>query len=386
MTSDAVETSTETVNRTISCKLESSGKKNQQLENAVQEYGEVLSYMADMIVSVEEQSWTANSSTLYRMARREFGDDCLLKVAVVREAQQRVATMFKSWRSNGKPGESPSFEDTDYLELSNQEYSIHENERGYGLKARFIPNSPVWWHLDIGEQQEEYIERVFGADDETAKFGSAKIVYNDGDPFIDIVITYDVEVVNPDDVEYVMGVDLGENKMYAVSVRAVESGDVCAVSIHDGSEFRHHRKRLSKRRDEFQKNGDLSGVKDMKNARANYTDNETHVAAREIVDMAVEYRPCVIRIEDLKDYRKSSDDPIHDWPYQKLQSKIMYKATDEGIPVQIVPAQYTSSTCRKCGHRDSSQRDGHSFECDECGYQVHADVNAAMNIAVRTPS
>jgi putative transposase len=43
---------------------------------------------------------------------------------------------------------------------------------------------------------------------------------------------------------------------------------------------------------------------------------------------------------------------------------------------------YTSQTCSGCGHRDPESRESQSrFRCRACGLQVHADVNAARNIA-----
>ncbi|MFB6256576.1 MAG: transposase, partial [Haloplanus sp.] len=93
------------------------------------------------------------------------------------------------------------------------------------------------------------------------------------------------------------------------------------------------------------------------------------------------HAPCAIVIEDMGDYRETADDPIHDWPRGQLQNEISYKATDEKIPVVAVDPAGTSVTCRKCGQTDPIARDGTSFQCQRCGYEVHADVNAAINIA-----
>ena len=42
----------------------------------------------------------------------------------------------------------------------------------------------------------------------------------------------------------------------------------------------------------------------------------------------------------------------------------------------------TSQTCAACGHRDPASRPGcgRVFACTDCGYQAHADANAARNI------
>jgi putative transposase len=50
--------------------------------------------------------------------------------------------------------------------------------------------------------------------------------------------------------------------------------------------------------------------------------------------------------------------------------------------VQKVAAAYTSRTCNVCGHVARESRESQpSFRCGACGYQAHADVNAARNIA-----
>lgn len=37
--------------------------------------------------------------------------------------------------------------------------------------------------------------------------------------------------------------------------------------------------------------------------------------------------------------------------------------------------------CRECGETNPQFRDGDDFGCWECGYEVHTDLNAAINIA-----
>lgn len=72
-----------------------------------------------------------------------------------------------------------------------------------------------------------------------------------------------------------------------------------------------------------------------------------------------------------------------DWPYAILQEKIAYKAKAADVPVESVNPQNTSVTCRQCGQTNRGYREGSEFVCTRCGYEVHADVNAAINIANR---
>ena len=53
-----------------------------------------------------------------------------------------------------------------------------------------------------------------------------------------------------------------------------------------------------------------------------------------------------------------------------------------GKSVVTIDPRYTSQKCSVCGHIQKGNRKGHSFKCVKCGFQIHADLNAARNIAV----
>ena len=70
--------------------------------------------------------------------------------------------------------------------------------------------------------------------------------------------------------------------------------------------------------------------------------------------------------------------------WSRLMKRLNDKMNANGGKLVIVPAAYTSQTCHKCGHVAKGNRDSQAvFKCVECGYQVNADINAAMNILGR---
>jgi len=257
---------------------------------------------------------------------------------------------------------------------------IVPNDRGYGLRVNLRKGEdPLWFQTRVGDYQRKFLE---GLVDDDAGYGGLELNL-DGDKLTaNLSITDTVKVHVADDVETRVGVDLGENILYAAAV-VDQDGAVDDVQMRPGREFRHQRDRFDQQRQRLSETGDLRGVQAISGNRARYTEHVTHNASREIVDLAVAHKPAVIHLEDLTGYWESAEDPIHDWPQGMLREQIAYKATAAGIPVLEVDPDGTSITCRKCGQRDPHSRNGNTFYCGRCDYEVHADVNAAINIAVK---
>jgi len=369
---------TESVTQTVVLPLETSQRKNAKVQTAIDEFQAMCRYLADMLPSFNVHDRSPNNPTLYRLVTREFPDESRTvgsKVALA--ATRKVTAAFESRRARGDGGDRPTFGDGNYFMLDNQQVDIVENERGYGLKARFIPYKPEWFHITPRPYTEQYVERVVDGD---ASVGTAEFrLSEDGALAVHLPVTWDVDVYEPAEVETAVGVDVGESVIYAAAV--VTPGGVERVAMEPGAEFRHYRERLQAKRDRLGEQGDLRGLRKTRDEQRRYTEQVLDTASRAVVELAVDHAPAKIRLEDLTHYRETAADPIHDWPFAKLQEKIAYKATAEGIPVETVNARNTSVTCRKCGQTNREYRDGDEFACTRCGYEVHADVNAAINIA-----
>lgn len=371
-------TTTESVTETVVLPLETSQRKNGVIQTAVDEFQAMCSYMADMLPSLEPHERNPQNPTLYRMLTREFPTDereVAAKVALA--ASRHVVAAYESRRQRGDGGDRPTFGDGSYFMIDNQQLSIVENDRGYGLKANFIPYNPEWFHITTRPYTREYLERIV---DGEASYGTGEFrLSDDGTLTLHLPVSWDVEVYKADDVTRHVGVDIGENVIYAAAV--VGTDGVVDVEMQSGREFRHYRERLKTKRSELMQNDDLRGVKATREEQERYTEQVLDTASRAVVELAVKHAPCAIRLEQLTHYRRTARDPIHDWPFAMLQEKIAYKARAEGIPVETVNPRDTSITCRKCGQATPEFRDGADFSCRRCGYEVHADVNAAINIA-----
>ncbi|WP_137288615.1 RNA-guided endonuclease InsQ/TnpB family protein [Natronorubrum halophilum] len=374
-------TTTETVVQTVILNLETSDRKADKMRTIVDEFQAMCKYLSTMIPSVPEEEWNARNPTLDRMVKAEFSDKRTVSAKVRQKAVQHVVAAFTSWRERGKHqnDDRPTLGNGDFFQADNQMVELSKNDRGYGIRINAIPYETEWFHIDASPYSRDYLKRICDGD---ATYGTAEFRLGaDDDVHCHLPVKWDIEVYEPADVTTSVGVDIGETVVYAAAV--VSGDDVNQVEIKSGREFRHHRELLDQKRSRLSEQGDLRGVRQCRGERERYTEHVLDTASREIVELADIHRPAVIVLEDLTNYRETAEDPIHDWPYSMLQEKIAYKATAAGIPVETVDPRDTSITCRKCGQTNRDYREGTGFHCTRCGYTVHADVNAAINIAHR---
>jgi len=109
-----------------------------------------------------------------------------------------------------------------------------------------------------------------------------------------------------------------------------------------------------------------------------------HNISKEIVAMPFD----VFAIENLTSIRVQSRTKgveftrkLNNWSFYQLEQFLRYKAEALGKSVITIDPRYTSQKCSNCGHIYKGNRKGNSFHCVKCGFQIHADLNAARNIA-----
>lgn len=90
-------------------------------------------------------------------------------------------------------------------------------------------------------------------------------------------------------------------------------------------------------------------------------------------------------LEDLSSIRtqkrgKKLNKWLNSWPFYQFEQFLNYKAEALGKRVKFVNAHYTSQKCSRCGNRSRHNRYKSRFKCSVCGFTVHADLNAALNI------
>ena len=116
-----------------------------------------------------------------------------------------------------------------------------------------------------------------------------------------------------------------------------------------------------------------------------------HKIARQIVNFA-ESACAGIKFEKLFSYRYLQHREVEDsfefsfenGSFITLLHLVEKRALNRGIPVLYVNPANTSKRCSRCG--GFGRRVRKRFECPQCGRVIHADVNAAFNIAATTSS
>jgi putative transposase len=182
----------------------------------------------------------------------------------------------------------------------------------------------------------------------------------------------------------VLGVDLGVANLAVTSTGVFISGD----------ELTHWQHEYEQRRASMQQTGTRWAHVDMQRVGRKEEGRfmvMLHEASNALVDEADANDCTHIAFEKLDGIRDRLPWATwqHRWAFRKLFEFVSYKAVARGISVRQVNPRYTSQQCSHtdCGftHEDNRPNtDGQDeFCCLKCGYEVHADYNAAKNIAVK---
>lgn len=196
----------------------------------------------------------------------------------------------------------------------------------------------------------------------------------------------------------VVGVDLGVNVPAYVATNITEE----RKAIGDREHFLNTRMAFQRRYKSLQRLKGTAGGKGrtkkleplerLRDAERNWVHTQNHLFSREVVNFAVQARAATIHMEDLSGFGKDNDDNadekkefvLRNWSYYELQNMIAYKAAKYGIKVVKIRPAYTSKTCSWCGQqgdRKSTTFICENPECKHYGESIHADYNAARNIA-----
>jgi putative transposase len=196
-----------------------------------------------------------------------------------------------------------------------------------------------------------------------------------------LLVTCEVEEIDPQDVDDVLGLDLG-----VTNIASDSDGTIHSSRMVNNVRYRHRRLRTK-----LQRLGTKAArrrLKQLAGQERRFAKDVNHTISKRIVETA-ERTKRGIALEDLKGIRtrvrarRQQRAQLHSWSFFQLRSFISYKAQRLGTPVVLVDPRNTSRCCPMCGHTDKANRPNQStFHCVSCGCAGHADTIAAQNIRV----
>ncbi|NEQ21798.1 MAG: IS200/IS605 family element transposase accessory protein TnpB, partial [Microcoleus sp. SIO2G3] len=154
----------------------------------------------------------------------------------------------------------------------------------------------------------------------------------------------------------------------------------------NGRQVKALRRRFQKQRTALQEAKKLRKVKQLESRERRIMTQINHEISKQLVRFAKDFG-MGLRFEDLsgirqtsKQRKKTKSDAGENrdaWSYYQLECFTQYKAIRAGVPVESVPAPYTS----KSDHRNGviGKRVKHQFRGFD-GYRCNADWNASQNI------
>jgi putative transposase len=169
--------------------------------------------------------------------------------------------------------------------------------------------------------------------------------------------------------------------------RGIKNIAVCSDNtFYNGKIIKNVRAHYAKLRGELQSKGTRSAkkkLKEMSRRERRFVTDVNHCIAKAIVakDYTVFALENLTKIRVQKRRGTEQNRKLNNWSFYQLEQFLRYKAEALGKRVILVDSRYTSQKCSRCGHTYKGNRDASDFRCRACGFHVHADLNAARNIA-----
>jgi putative transposase len=264
-----------------------------------------------------------------------------------------------------------------WLEVNNQNFEVSKQSDLYTVAFNLLRGRKGRIPLEIhSASHSEALDRLIAGE---AKLGTLKICKSKKGVWY-ALISVSMDVPDAKAVERWIGVDRGQNN---IAVAALPGG---FGKFWKGGRVKGLRRQFQRTRRKLQEAKQLKEVKRLEQRERRIMTHINHVISKELVQFAKDFE-MGLRFEDLsgirqtsKQRKKTKSDAANNcdsWAFYQLEGFTRYKAIRAGVPVQSVPAPYTS----KSDHRNGvlGKRNGDWFKGFD-GYRCHADWNASQNI------
>jgi putative transposase len=344
------------VKKTLKLKLETTPEDRAVLYKTLQVYNQALNQIARIAFCVEAFS----RNRLYYRAYGQVRTTSLLPSRLICEAIREVSWAY---RYHARRNQLLNFNST----------SFHLHRTAFKIKGNAVSTLTIKGRLNLLLCPCDYHQQYMGW-----RHREAKVVLDmkNAKVYLCLTVEKEVEQVKPKEV---IGVDMGRANLAT-----------CSTGLNfKGRHAEHIRRHHSEVRKELQTKGTRSAKRRL-NAIGRRENGilswMLHNISKRIVEEAKQ-RSAVIALEDLTHIRENAKVRKgqrylhHSWAFARLQSFIVYKAGEAGIPIVWVNPAYSSQLCSRCG--EMGIRYGHSFFCPHCLYTTFADFNASHNLRLR---
>ena len=294
--------------------------------------------------------------------------------------KQSVIDCFKSFRTRGrarfhkKDTTRPSFHLSHATLRKVDNFHVQCERLGHVKTAEVFPDLP----------------------DGQRYYSKPTISYDNKYWYISVCIEQEVSI--PEEYTEPVGIDLGVKDLAVIAtdkehVKTFSSiNKTTRVKKLERKLRRYHRK-LCRQRSMRPSGTELSSLKNYQKTKkqiqliyrtlTNIRNNYLH----QVTTWVVKTKPSAIVLEDLAVRNMMRNrhlaKVIQDQKFYTFRTMIMYKAAMRSIPVVLADRFLPSSkTCHNCGcvkrQLSLSER---KFTCEDCGYIIDRDINAAMNLA-----
>jgi IS605 OrfB family transposase len=360
--------------RTVPVTLDVTSDDDTLLRDTVNEFLWAANYVTD--AAFDGEYVTTSKTTLHDDTYDDVRDETRLHSNHVQAARNKAAeackNVVKRWKQ-GKKASKPRFT-SPHVVYDHRAATFYHNRVSLATVDGRIEADYV---LPDPERDTPHAEYLFTDDYEVT---GAELHRKHGEWQLHIHCKQKVETDTPETTTAngtVLGVDLGVNQLAVASTGTFWTGD----------EFDHWRREYEQRRGDLQEHGtrwaheNIQSVGRKEKGRFKLT---LHRISNEFVAEARDHGCTVIAFEDLTDIRERTGASWgHKWAFDRLYEYVEYKAAEYGIDVEQVDPKNTSRRCSTCGFTHPGNREGKSFACQKCGYENHADYNAAKNIGLR---
>jgi putative transposase len=264
-----------------------------------------------------------------------------------------------------------------WLEVNNQGFEIIKSGELYTLSFSLYRGRKGRIPLSVHPTRHtEILDQIIS---KTAALGSLKLCKSKKGIWYALV-SVSMEVPDAIQVTSWIGVDRGQNN---IAVAALPKG---FGKFWKGGKVKNLRRRYQRIRKSLQKAKQYAEIKRLEQHEKRIMTHINHIISKQLVKLASDYE-MGLRLEDLsgcrqtmKQKKKTKSDAANNrdsWAFYQLDQFITYKAIKSGIPVESIPAPYTS----KSDHRNGAigKRNGDWFKGFD-GYRCNADWNASQNI------